>query len=106
MLTSNLLLRQHAISWWVRGNLKTFNGALKIIILPGIIAWNLWKASNAYNYDGNTMSPRTIIQQIGKLIQARAWTHQQKKWVIHDKDFDAWEIDKFWRKGKKGCSSF
>ncbi|RAL47692.1 hypothetical protein DM860_012317 [Cuscuta australis] len=96
----NLKVHQIFISWWFSGDTFSFKGVLRII-LPGVIAWHLWKARNLAIHEGQIHTTESIIQQCFKHIQAWSWASRRKKWLIHDNTFRGWGLDLFWINGNK-----
>ncbi|RAL53546.1 hypothetical protein DM860_015583 [Cuscuta australis] len=80
-----ITLRQHFLEWGLRANSKTQRGNLRMVI-PGIIAWNIWKIYTAsiYNEDSPVMS--TALKGIKTTIQKWNWLHRKKSWMIRDQE--------------------
>ncbi|VFQ80611.1 unnamed protein product [Cuscuta campestris] len=53
-------------------------------VLPGFIAWGLWKAHNEVKYAGKAFKEGTIIATIMKTIQQWIWIHKGKQWMHMD----------------------
>ncbi|VFQ59331.1 unnamed protein product [Cuscuta campestris] len=80
-----ITLRQHFLEWGLRANSKTQRGNLRMVI-PGIIAWNIWKIYSAAIYNEDSPAMSTALKGIKTTIQQWNWLHRKKSWMIRDQE--------------------
>ncbi|VFQ76149.1 unnamed protein product [Cuscuta campestris] len=80
-----ITLRQHFLEWGLRANSKTQRGNLRMVI-PGIIAWNIWKIYTAAIYNEDSPAMSTTLKGIKTTIQQWNWLHRKKSWMIRDQE--------------------
>ncbi|VFQ69345.1 unnamed protein product [Cuscuta campestris] len=76
-------LNDTCMKWWVSTPRTKMQDRLNAV-LPGFIAWGLWKAYNAEKYEGKAFKEGTIIATTLKTIQQWIWIHKEKKWMNLD----------------------
>ncbi|VFQ91682.1 unnamed protein product [Cuscuta campestris] len=76
-------LHDTCMKWWISTPWNKLQDKITSV-LPGFIAWGLWKAHNEVKYAGKAFKEGTIIATIMKTIQQWIWIHKGKKWMHMD----------------------
>ncbi|VFQ70656.1 unnamed protein product [Cuscuta campestris] len=94
-----LTLNQHIMEWNLSYRKKNLKGNLRLI-LPGIIARQIWKEYNRIKYDNGTPNSFKVKKGILETTHSWSWTKRKKKWMIKDPSLDNMGFKLFYLFGK------
>ncbi|VFQ79087.1 unnamed protein product [Cuscuta campestris] len=76
-------IKQHILKWHLRSETHTLRGNMKLV-MPGVIAWCIWKQYSAISFGNEDLNTNNIIYNIKSNMNLWNWKYRNKGWMIRD----------------------